>query len=237
MPSRRKPTSTRQKKADQQLKRAIKRGDVPPPEIKKSTNTRRKQRIGPTGRPISGPSETNTVQSARKLQSAFVKVSSDFLEETKTLASNLPLLRPIPVSKAIFQLTDQTHLPIVISPKRPKWRYDQSKLEVERNEEGVFKKWLSQTDDAIAQWQSRALPEGSRMPHSTSHFERNLEVWRQLYVHIYPPSQYDSYCIDADGVSPKSHKSSLSYLIHVVQSCIFHHHFPPILEIGRLYLS
>src|SRR5258708_11452052 len=179
MPSRRKPTSTRQKKADQQLKHAIKRGDVPPPEVKKSTNTRRKQRIGPTGRPISGPSEagaSNTVQAARKLQSAFVKVSSEFLEETKTLASNLPLFRPIPDSNAVFRLPDRDDLPTLISPKRPKWRYEQSKLEVERNEEGIFKKWLLQTDDAIEQWKARPPPEGSGMPNAISHFERNLEV-------------------------------------------------------------
>jgi hypothetical protein len=239
MPSRRKPTSTRQKKADQQLRRAIKRGDVPPPELKKSTNPRRKQRIGPTGRPISGPSESAAVQSARKLQSAFVKVSSKFLEETKILASNLPLSRPIPDSKAVFQLADQSRddLPILISPKRPKWRYDQSKLEVERNEEGVFKKWLSQTDEAIEQWQSRTLPEGSQMPHSTSHFERNLEVWRQLYVYLHLPAKQTSHFIGADGVSQKFHKSSLSYLIPVVQSCICHRHFLPILEIGKLFLS
>src|SRR5580765_5241224 len=109
MPSRRKPTSARQKKADQQFRRAIKRGDVPPPEVKKSANTRRKQRIGPTGRPISGPSIAGSaVQSPRNLQSAFMKVSSKFLEDTKVLASNLPLLRPIPDSRAALQLADQS---------------------------------------------------------------------------------------------------------------------------------
>lgn len=181
MPSRRKPTSTRQKKADQQLRRAVKRGDVPPPEAKKSTNAHRKQRVGPTGRPIFSPSATNsTVESARKLQSAFVKVSPEFLEETKNLASTLPLFRPIPDSKAVLQYPED--FPILICPKRPKWRYEQSKLEVERNEEGVFKKWILQTNEAIEQWQSRALTGESHIPRSTSHFERNIEVWRQLYV-------------------------------------------------------
>jgi hypothetical protein len=185
MPSRRKPTSTRQKKADQQLRRAIKRGDVPPQEVKRSISARRKQKFGP------GPSPV--VQSARILQSAFVKTSPKFLEETKTLASNLPLLRPIPDSRAVLQLADHgpdDAFPILNCPKRPKWRYDQSKLEVERNEEGIFRKWLSQTDEAIDHWQSRALPEGSRMPHSTSHFERNIEVWRQLYVCIHLLAQH-----------------------------------------------
>lgn len=234
MPSRRKPTSTRQKKADQQLRRAIKRGDVPPPDVKKSANARPKLKIGPTGRPISGPS---TVQSARKLQSTFVKLPSKFLDETKALASNLPLFRPIPDEKALLQLQiDQIPQDHLSCPKRPKWRYDQSKLEVERNEEGVFRKWLSQTDEVIQEWQSRPPPEGSRMPHSTSHFERNLEVWRQLYVIIHLLAQEIYHLLGIDGVSQKSPKSSLSSLIPVVHSYIFHHHFPPILKTERQFL-
>lgn len=186
MPPRRKPTSTRQKKADQQLRRAIKRGDVPPPEVKKVTG-HRKRRIGPTGRPIAGSSDTAAVEAARRLQSSFVKVSQKFLEDTKVLASNTPLSRPVPDGQSVFHLLDRNPedaIGTLTCPKRPKWRYDQSKLEVERNEEGVFKKWLAQTDEAIEEWQRELIPEGSPMPRSTSYFERSLEVWRQLYVMV-----------------------------------------------------
>lgn len=186
MPPRRKPTSTRQKKADQQLRRAIKRGDAPPPEVKKSSKSRK---TGPTGRPIAGrSSDTNAVKSVKKLQSTFVNLPQNFLEESKILASNLTLLRPVPDERAVFHLFDQEleerALEILTCPKRPKWRYDQSKLEVERNEEGLFERWLAQTDAAIERWQNSDDPKtsSSPMPRSTSYFERNLEVWRQLYV-------------------------------------------------------
>jgi len=187
MPPRRKPTSTRQKKADQQLRRAVKRGDVPPPETKKVTTHRKRRRIGPTGRPIASSSDTAAVEAARKLQSAFVIISQKFLEDTKALASNVPLSRPVPDDKSVFHLLDRNRedaLGALTSPKRPKWRYDQSKLEVERNEEGIFKKWLAQTDEAIEEWQTEHMPEDSPMPRSTSYFERSLEVWRQLYVMV-----------------------------------------------------
>jgi len=189
MPPRRKPTSTRQKKADQQLKRAIKRGDVAPEDFKKKTpHTRKKTRIGPTGQRI-GPSDTATIASARKLQSAFIKLPPDFLQKTKQLASDLPLLRPIPDEKAIYGSFNcgEGSNDVLVCPKRPKWRFDMTKNEVERNEEGLFKKYLVQTDDALQKWQTRAdEPDPSdagptTMPHSPSYFERNLEVWRQLW--------------------------------------------------------
>jgi len=186
MPPRRKPTSTRQKKADQQLKRAIKRGDVPPPEVKKNAHHRKphSQRIGKSD-------NGDAVDSARKLQSAFVKLPPKFLEDTKFIASNLPLCRPVPDENAVFHRFDhggEDGFDILTCPKRPKWRFDMSKLEVEQNEEGQFKKWLAQTDEAIEKWQNKEIPQGDdavpSMPRSPTYFERNLEVWRQLYVSI-----------------------------------------------------
>lgn len=64
-----------------------------------------------------------------------------------------------------------------------------SKNEVERNEEGQFKKWLDQTDQVLKEWVDRGPSpsdgEASSqaevvMPRAPTHFERNLEVWRQL---------------------------------------------------------
>ena len=64
-----------------------------------------------------------------------------------------------------------------------------SKTEVEKNEEGWFKKWLDQTDQVLDGW----VDSGSRpsnddtesggettIPRAPTYFERNLEVWRQL---------------------------------------------------------
>ena len=64
-----------------------------------------------------------------------------------------------------------------------------SKTEVEKNEEGLFKKWLDQTDQVLEEWvDSGSSPSSTTtggqgeevMPRAPTHFERNLEVWRQL---------------------------------------------------------
>ena len=185
MPPRRKPTSTRQKKADQQLKRAIRRGDVPQPEPKKNPH-HRKSRIGQTG----NSDNASLVESAKKLQSTFIKLPPKYLEETKLLASTLPLFRPIPNEKTTFKsfhIEDDLQSAVLTCPKRPNWRFEMTKLEVERNEEGVFKKWLAQTDQLLEEWQNREAGDITTTAQlcSPSYFERNLEVWRQLYVWIY----------------------------------------------------
>lgn len=82
-------------------------------------------------------------------------------------------------------------------PRRPKWKYEHTKKEVEANEAGLFKKWLAGADAAVEQW--RADEECGReeeggeehkpastsssivWPRSTTYFERNLEVYRQLW--------------------------------------------------------
>ena len=68
-------------------------------------------------------------------------------------------------------------------PKRPKWRYDMSKKEVESNETRFFEQWREKTRKQLNEWQG--LPEDSKeIPldnlKSPSYYESNLEVWRQL---------------------------------------------------------
>jgi hypothetical protein len=64
-----------------------------------------------------------------------------------------------------------------------------SKKEVEKNEEGWFKKWLDQTDQVLDEWVDSGSPPSNgdtesqgetAIPRAPTHFERNLEVWRQL---------------------------------------------------------
>ena len=198
---RRKPISAKQKKAQLQEKRAIKRGDIsPPPPPSKAEQRQRRQR-----RPITAESSTQSArsvaatESARRLQSAFVKLPKAFLDETRRLAADLPLARPISSDSAVE--TDVPRLPQdtadsadrakqLSCPKRPKWRYEMSKKEVEKNEEGLFKKWLDQTDMLINAWHDANADDASsdgtqnpeRMPSAPTSFERNLEVWRQLWV-------------------------------------------------------
>jgi hypothetical protein len=85
-------------------------------------------------------------------------------------------------------------------PRRPKWKYEQTKKEVEANEAGLFKKWLVAADEAVERWRAIAqrgpgeeaaepdedAPSSSssfsiQWPRSTTYFERNLEVYRQLW--------------------------------------------------------
>lgn len=69
-----------------------------------------------------------------------------------------------------------------------------TKKEVEKNEEGWFKKWMDTTGDIMDAWidgaeetivekVDRATDEREKpaeWPRSVSWFETNLEVWRQL---------------------------------------------------------
>ncbi|KAG6897123.1 hypothetical protein C0992_003977 [Termitomyces sp. T32_za158] len=197
---RRKPTSTRQKKADTQLKRAIKRGDVPLPDPQQKPHQSKIKRR-PTGTSIGPPSDPAhaAVHAARRLQSSFDSLTSKFLEKTRIIASKLPLTRPIPDTAVIYTEDFHSNGQTLTCPRRPKWRYDMAKKEVERNEEGVFKKWLDQTDKAVLNWQNESdsrtqestdepplvrasiNEEHDSMPRSSTYFERNLEVWRQLW--------------------------------------------------------
>lgn len=200
------PASAKQKKESLQEKRAVKRGDLPPLEPARP-DVRRRARM-PKGRSVVlSPSADPEVEAARKLQSAFVKVSSAFLEETKILASTVPLPRPLPPQAARFpddlleQIEEGFRTSDALScPRRPKWRFDMSKNEVEKNEEGVFTKWLLQMDGIVDRWRLPAPPpppDGESaadadgvispveepkpiVPRAPMHFERNLEVWRQL---------------------------------------------------------
>ena len=198
---RRKPASAKQRKAQLQLKRAVKRGDVPLADSQKSRN-----RPNSTGRRVGrlvGPSGSQGphVASARRLQSSFVKVPAAYLEQSKNVASTVPLSRPITLKRVVLDNLpvirsigvpkdpDGAHSISLTCPKRPKWRYDMAKKEVERNEEGMFEKWLAQTDSSIArslrveqavQDGDNPTPHGVPVLQSLTCFERNLEVWRQL---------------------------------------------------------
>lgn len=204
---RRKPASGKQHKAELQLKRAIKRGDAPADAAAtRDTSSRGRSRAGRGGARRGGqpPEVAARVQAARRLQSAFVKLSPEFLEEAKHRASELALIRPISFNRSLFPEVDipegQPKLSVI---KRPKWNYEMSKKQVEANEEGFVKKWLEQTDAAIESWRqrecepasdpashvnendSKALAQPgedsqSEMPTSAPLYERNIEVWRQL---------------------------------------------------------
>ncbi|KIY67195.1 P-loop containing nucleoside triphosphate hydrolase protein [Cylindrobasidium torrendii FP15055 ss-10] len=188
---RRKITSTNKKKEDQKLRKAIKRGEAEPPP-KPTRTQKRKKGLVQTRR-------SQVADDGNKLHSSFLRLSPEFLQTSLYLSASLPLQRPIDIRKCILELPDVNTLQRLTCPRRPPWNFDMSKKEVEKGEEGVFRKWPAQTDKLVQHWQDLA-PEGavevdppairdpdlpsdppSTMPRSTTYFERNIEVWRQLW--------------------------------------------------------
>ncbi|KAG8803593.1 hypothetical protein FRC17_006158, partial [Serendipita sp. 399] len=240
---RRQPISTKQKKAQLQLKRAIKRGDVEAPE---PTDSRRKTKG--KGRPLRSAAgagagvsnagdRTPSGVTTRKLESRFKRLEKEWLDHARFVASTTELPRPIPFEATVLDTNSflrEAGTPVTVTsknesekeetvgqsnevkrdesnekkpkvtmyaPKRPKWRYDQTKKEVEKNEEGLFSKWLREMDTIVEQWQappamataerddgtkeegtsSRETENSIIYKRSPTYFERNLEVWRQLW--------------------------------------------------------
>ncbi|KAI0830527.1 hypothetical protein BC628DRAFT_1312804 [Trametes gibbosa] len=205
MLNRRKNLSHKQRREQLLLKRAVKRGDISPPPALKPDRRVRKPRKPTLDLPAHAVA-------ARRLQSAFIKLPAPFLKKTEILASALPLTRPIAPETAILSDVDialpgtpvgeKSQPTLLTCPRRPKWRYDMSKNEIEANEEGLFRKWLAETDAAVNAWctaedvepppdakaqaagsapEPLPTPEPEQMPHAPTTFERNIEVYRQLW--------------------------------------------------------
>ncbi|TDL28127.1 P-loop containing nucleoside triphosphate hydrolase protein [Rickenella mellea] len=177
---RRKPQSAKQHKAQLQLKRAVKRGNIQPETS--ITSSRH------------GATVTEGGPSSRRLQSSFVKLSREFLDDAKRRALSVPLPRPIPAEIAVYPENFDVASNTLNVPRRPKWNYDMEKKQVEKNEEAVFAKWRCETDKVIAGWldskKTTVNPEDQGQTElandfvlhpSPTHYEQNLEVWRQLW--------------------------------------------------------
>lgn len=97
----------------------------------------------------------------------------------------MPLPRPIS-SDTIYASPDLWDVPDDIGcPRRPKWRFDMTKKEVEVNEERQFESWLDSAKAKIETFRGVSLESteervASGEVKSPSYFELNLEVWRQL---------------------------------------------------------
>jgi hypothetical protein len=195
---RRKPASAKQRKAELQLKRAVKRGDIAAPPKEQPKRRRQGANERTAVPPVTGVR-------TKRLESHFLKMDKHWLEQARFVASTTPLVRPIPFDRAVLDLNrisgvQGEHAAITLTaPKRPKWRYDQTKKEVEKNEEGIFTKWIKEVDESVKRWQRQEIAlfesqqessdtaneEGMSPPpppleRSPTYFERNLEVWRQL---------------------------------------------------------
>ena len=220
---RRKPFSTKQKKAHLQDKRAVKRGDLDAQDVRIASHTHRAARPG-AGGGRHPPAGQNGLTSTR-LTSRFVALSPAYLDKTRDEAYNLILPRPIPRENGVFPVEIMHRDAGVVQgnrgqedrsgsaaagqsragqrlscPSRPKFRYDMTKKEVEKNEEGYYARWLDETEGVVRAWvegeeetkQDGAEQEvdgneiaafkvgGGLTRRSPTWFETNLEVWRQL---------------------------------------------------------
>lgn len=183
------PISNKRRKEQLLVKRALKRGDI---SIEDHDAIRTQQKLktakrrpGAVAARSGGPVNTTS----RKLQSKFIALSADYVARTRNLAYALPLERPLPPERAVFPLEileDRDPKRRLICPSRPKFRYGQTKTEVEKNEEGVFKKWLKNVEEVVHEWvdgdeeQVYAGESIHQVPRGPTWFETNLEVWRQL---------------------------------------------------------
>ena len=183
---RKKPVSGKQHKAQLQAKRARKRvGSEPQDDVSSSA-------LPNTRAPPFSPQ--------RRLESSFVRFPATLLDQSKAVAASVALVRPITSGAPIWTLhsgripsEEEAHMRAQMAcMSRPKWRYEMSKNEVEKNEAGLFAKWLAKSDSVVEEWMSAAEKQRSAlaakvpnaMPISPSIFERNLEVWRQLCVSL-----------------------------------------------------
>lgn len=170
--------SAKQKKEYLQTKRAMKRGELEPEEADlPKSNGRTKIDKTKTAR--------SEAQDVLELHSTFLAVPRDYAERTRNAAWADELQRPLPDSAAVFPLglVDNPAARNLTVPARPSFRFGQSKREVEDNEEGVFRKWLSGSRATVDAWVNGDHEEdggASSTIHSPSRFETNLEVWRQL---------------------------------------------------------
>nr|XP_019051132.1 hypothetical protein I302_01581 [Kwoniella bestiolae CBS 10118]OCF30062.1 hypothetical protein I302_01581 [Kwoniella bestiolae CBS 10118] len=180
---RRKAQSGKHKRQKLLDKRALKRGDLTAEEHASGLYKLNDK----YGRVRELPSKSGGVDpnsSSVRLKSKFVGLSPEYLTKTRNLAFEIVLDRPLAPESAVFPLeilTERDREGKLSCPSRPKFRVGQSKKEVERNEEGVFKKWLSGTNQIMQEYVDGQEEEEQGYPRGPTWFETNLEVWRQLW--------------------------------------------------------
>ncbi|ODN99483.1 GTPase [Cryptococcus wingfieldii CBS 7118] len=181
------PISNKRRKEQLLVKRALKRGDMTAEEHDQLRSQQKLKTEKKRPGQVAARSDAPVDASSRKLQSKFIALSSDYVVRTRELAYALPLERPLPASSAEFPLgvlEDRDPERRLTCPARPKFRYGQTKKEVEKNEEGVFKKWLKGVEEVVQEYvdgeeeQVETEDETFNLPRGPTWFETNLDVWR-----------------------------------------------------------
>ncbi|GAA5880041.1 hypothetical protein JCM1840_007135, partial [Sporobolomyces johnsonii] len=199
--ARKKPTSGKARKVQLQQKRATKAANyVPtpfpadldspaassPPSTSRNVPRQQHQRY----RTAEQRERDDKHEGRMKLESRFIRLPKHVQEHHRNVAATDILTRPIDDELGVLRVEELQpkgeEAERLTCPKRPKWSYNQSKKEVEKNEEGVFRKWLTETDEALAKLSS--FPPSAHdddptpaITFSPTFYERNLNVWRQLW--------------------------------------------------------
>lgn len=175
---RKKPFSNKQKKKQLQVKRERKRGDTGSGPSSRNASVER------GGERQSDTSDSETTDIIRRINQQpfsrdsrydpnrfrlhFEKESKEEVEKRKKMARE-KVLQPVSDKELEIEITDiyPTEKGLAF-PRRPPWNYEMSREELLRKEEKSYRDYL---DDLH-----------SRNPlGSLSHFEHNLETWRQLW--------------------------------------------------------
>ncbi|GAA5953335.1 hypothetical protein JCM3765_005008 [Sporobolomyces pararoseus] len=206
--ARKKPFSGKARKAQLQHKRAVKQANQTPVPFPadaanastSSTNNASQVKLV-TGRGTQSKAAFRTTEqrardemhgSRMALESRFIRLPKEVQEINRNKAATEILERPIQEEMGVLRVEELQPAggEELICPKRPKWSYNSTKKEVEKNEEGMFRKWLTETDEALAKLSSsqRELDQDdaygdlpTSMNSSPTFYERNLNVWRQLW--------------------------------------------------------
>ncbi|KAH8826833.1 P-loop containing nucleoside triphosphate hydrolase protein [Flagelloscypha sp. PMI_526] len=186
-----KPTNVTGLKARKKLARAVKRGDAEAPDPEIAIAKRRGVK-----RALAHSDSPQAMEASKKLYSSDMRAPKEYLRYTREVTSNLPLTRPVTTDKVFldeqeFLVGSSSELKKLTLPQRPPWTYETTKEELERTEEMSYAKWIAATDALITSSASTRLEEDNRndqethpefpRPLNITYFERNLEVWRQLW--------------------------------------------------------
>ncbi|KAM0746380.1 P-loop containing nucleoside triphosphate hydrolase protein [Meredithblackwellia eburnea MCA 4105] len=149
-------------------------------------------------------------QGRLNLESRFLRLPPHVIQHHRQTTALELLPRPVPADISVLcpeeldiiippvesregapSFKDGAHQPGLSCPKRPKWSYNSTKREVEKNEEGYFAKWLRETDGILKDarrgrrttldQQEWGQEDEEQQDSSPTFFERNLQVWRQLW--------------------------------------------------------
>ncbi|KAM6995417.1 guanine nucleotide-binding protein-like 1 [Tautogolabrus adspersus] len=173
---RKKPFSNKQKKKQLQVKRERKRGDTGSGPSSRNASVERGERQSDTS-----DSETTDIRrlnqqpisregryDPNRFRLHFEKESKEEVEKRKKLAME-KVLQPVSDKELETNIHDIFPSDKGLGfPRRPSWNYEMTRENLMRKEEKSYREYL---DDLHSR----------NPPGSLSHFEHNLETWRQLW--------------------------------------------------------